>query len=187
MSDAETIRRFFPELKEIKDKNLSEKVVATWVRVCREAGIMNKLEEFPFYHVVPEESLIEHVKKVIKLVWAIVSALKEMQHVPKFDKDILLATCLLHDVDKLLMYRPMKDGKGWEPSPTSKKFPHGELGAMFCHEEGLPEVVVHLVATHALDSSLPPEPYEGVILHYADYLAADTALWQSGKPLLLKH
>jgi putative nucleotidyltransferase with HDIG domain len=187
MSNAETIRRLFPELEEIKNKKLTEKVIRTWVRVCREAGIGSKLETFPFYHEVPQESLVGHVKKVVKVIKAVVSSLEDLPDIPKLDKDVLLATGLLHDVDKLLLYRPKKGRKGWEPSPTAKKFPHGGLGAMYCREEGLPEVVVHLVATHALDSPLPPEPYEGVILHYADYLVADTALWQAGKPLLLRH
>jgi len=187
VTDDKIIRQLFPEISEIRDKILADRVVATWVRAWGRAEIRNPLIEFPFFHQAPSESLIGHVRKVTRFALALARSLSEDKNAPSCDQDILLAACLLHDVDKLLLYKPSEDGTGWEPSPISHKFAHGLLGAMLCNEEGLPEIVVHLVATHSLDSPLAPEPYEGVILHYADYFAADTTLWQTGLPLLLKH
>ena len=54
-----------------------------------------------------------------------------------------------------------------------------------CRDQGVPEDIVHLVATHTTQSCLAPEPFEGVVLHYADLFAADAALFAAGAPLLM--
>ena len=56
---------------------------------------------------------------------------------------------------------------------------------MLCREHGVPEEIVHLVATHTTQSYLVPEPFEGVVLHYADLFAADAALFVAGATLLM--
>ena len=60
-----------------------------------------------------------------------------------------------------------------------------EISAMLCREHGLPEQVVHLVLTHTATSLLAPEPLEGVVLHYADFFAADAALHEARADLLM--
>lgn len=186
MTDDKTIRQLFPELAKIKNKLLSDRVVATWVRVWCKAGIGDRINEIPFYYQTPQESLIEHVRKVTKFALALATSLPKNKSTPVFDPDILLAACLLHDVDKLLMYELTKQTSTWQPSSKSRKFLHGHLGAIFCHEAGLPEILVHIVASHSSRSPVSPEPFEGVILHYADFFAADTILWKAGKRLLLE-
>jgi hypothetical protein len=187
MIDSEVIQRVFPELNQFKDKNLADFVARTWPRACPEAGAQDGLNEFPFSPRTPNEPLINHERKVAQYGQTLAKCLAADERNPQPDPDILLAACLLRDVDKLFMYEQIPDRSGWQLSPMVRRFPHGMLRAMLCREEGLPEVIVHLVATHAGDSTLPPEPYEGIVFHYADFFAADTVLWQAGVSLLLAH
>lgn len=59
---------------------------------------------------------------------------------------------------------------------------HATLGGMLCCEHGLPKPVVHAVLTHAAASPLAPEPFEGLLLRYADFFAADTAFFDTDHP-----
>jgi putative nucleotidyltransferase with HDIG domain len=177
------IAAVLPEIAEIEDAGLRAGVVATWTAAWRESGLGPRLLEVPFAIGAPREPLIAH----IRTVYAAAEALAEIvarRGRPAVDRDLLRTVCLVHDVDKPLMVEPDDDG-GWRKSAAARRIGHGPLGAMLCREHGLPEPVVHLVITHTAVSLLEPEPFEGVLLHYADFFAADAALFDAGHPLLM--
>jgi hypothetical protein len=96
------------------------------------------------------------------------------------DPDILVSVLTLHDVDKPLMYTRAGGAIGY--SQLSRELPHGVVGAMLLKELGFPHPVVSAVATHAGYSPFHAETFEGYVLHYADYFAADHAMRVCGKP-----
>jgi putative nucleotidyltransferase with HDIG domain len=171
-----------PEIEGIEDAGLRSGVVATWTTVWETSGLGPRLVEVPFAIAAPGEPLIAHIRAVAAAAEALAD-LVERRGQPPVDRDLLRAACMLHDVDKPLMLQPA--GGGWRATAAARRIGHGTLGAMLCREHGLPEPVVHLVQTHTAASKIAPEPFEGVLLHYADFFAADTALFDAGSALLM--
>lgn len=95
------------------------------------------------------------------------------------DNNVLVPILMLHDVDKPLMYS--REGGVVVYSQLSRELPHGVVGAMLLKELGFPHSVVSAVATHAGYSPFHAETFEGYVLHYADYFAADHAMRTCGK------
>jgi putative nucleotidyltransferase with HDIG domain len=172
-----------PEIDCIGDGALRAGVVATWTTAWERSRLGPRILEVPFSIEAPNEALIGHVRAVAATAEAL-AEIVERRGRPTVDRDLLRTAALLHDVDKVLMLEPADNG-GWRKTDASRRIGHAVAGGMLCHEHGLPEPVVHLVLTHAASSPLPPEPFEGVILHYADFFAADTALFAAGASLLM--
>jgi putative nucleotidyltransferase with HDIG domain len=172
-----------PEIADIEDAGLRDGAVATWTTVWEQSGLGPRLLEVPFSIAAPGEPLVGHIRVVAAAAEALAEVVERRGH-PPVDRDLLRTACMLHDVDKPLMVEPL-DGGGWRKSAAARRIGHATLGAMLCREHGLPEPVVHLVLTHAVASPLAPEPFEGVLLHYADFFAADTAFFDAGHPRLM--
>lgn len=183
MSNEEPIVALFPEVQQLQDAALRKQVVATWLRAWRLSGLGERLLDVPFSLEAPTEPLVRHVRRVIQAA-TLLATQSVAEAGPAFDWDILRAACLLHDVDKVLMLEPAEQG-AWRKAAIAHRLPHGVLGAMICRDEGVPEDIVHLVVTHPLSSPLPPVSFEGVILHYADFFVADSAIFQAGAKLLM--
>jgi putative nucleotidyltransferase with HDIG domain len=182
MADRDVLA-LLPEIDGIADPALRAATIATWTTSWEQSGLGDRIRDVPFALGAPREPLLDH----IRLVAAAAEALAEVvvrRGRPALDRDLLRTAVMLHDVDKPLMVE-LDDTGGWRKSAAARRIGHGTLGAMLCREHGLPEAVVHLVATHHAASPLPPEPYEGVLLHYADFHAADTALFEAGAGLLM--
>jgi putative nucleotidyltransferase with HDIG domain len=172
-----------PEIDGIADDTLRAGVVATWAAAWDRSGLGPRILEIPFSIEAPDEPLIAHVRAV-SAVAEVLADIVERRGRPAFDRELLRTATLLHDVDKVLMLEP-DDHRGWRKTAAVRRIGHAVFGGMLCQEHGLPEPVVHLVLTHAVSSPLPPEPFEGVLLHYADFFAADTALFDVGAALLM--
>lgn len=182
MADRDVLE-LLPEIEGIADPALRAATIGTWTTSWEQSGLGDRIREVPFALAAPQEPLLAH----IRLVAGAAEALAEVvirRGTPPLDRDLLRTAVMLHDVDKPLMVEPDQAG-GWRKSAAARRIGHGTLGAMLCREHGLPEAVVHLVGTHHAASPLPPEPYEGVLLHYADFHAADTALFEAGAGLLM--
>ena len=180
---ATTPAGFFPGLTTLDDGLLRQQIVDTWATAWELSGLGDRIHDIPFTIAAPDESLLRHVNRVVEVAVALEAAAAE-NGFPQIEHDTLIGACLLHDVDKVCLLQPSVEG-GWEPSPTSRRYQHGVLGAMLCREHGVPDDIVHIVATHTTSSTLPPEPFEGVVLHYADLFAADAALFAAGAVMLM--
>lgn len=170
-------------LERIDDADLRAKVAETWEAAVEASPSRDDVGRVPFDLHAPAEPLLDHVSRVVDAAVALAPTAEAALGAP-LDHDVLVAACLLHDVDKVLVFEP-DGGGGYRLSPAGHRIGHGVLGAMLCREHGLPESVVHLVLTHTVTSALPPEPPEGIVLHYADLLAADAALHAAGAELFM--
>ena len=182
-SSAAGVERLRREFDRIADPDLRAKVVATWDAAVASSPCRDRLDRVPFDLRAPGEPLLDHVCRVVEAAVALAPIAEAALGTP-LDRDLLVAACLLHDVDKVLVVEPADD-RTFRLSAVGRRLGHGVSGAMLCREHGLPEDVVHLVLTHTVTSTLPAEPPEGIVLHYADLLAADAALRAAGADLFM--
>jgi putative nucleotidyltransferase with HDIG domain len=183
MSELATPITFLPGLSSLQSSELRRQVTDTWTGAWELSGLGDRIHDVPFTSTAPDEPLIVHVNRVVEVAGAL-EAYAAGAGFPAIDHDVLIGSCLLHDVDKVCLLQPAEGG-GWEPTRWSRRYQHGHLGAMLCRDHGVPEEIVHLVATHTTQSCVVPEPFEGVVLHYADLFVADAALYAAGAPLLM--
>lgn len=156
------IEEFFPELEEIGNKELKEKVVRLW-SLAIERGGWKDIKDIPFTLLIPTKiSLIEHTRRVTQMAISISRIRKTLNY------DYIIAGGLCHDVGKLLEYERVK-GK-------IKKSRYGELlrhpisGSILAWEVGLPLEVIHIIAAHSEEGEKVKRTPEAIIIHHCDFI-----------------
>jgi len=142
------------------------------IRVNGPGGWYENLSDMPFAPVA-DYPLERHVNEVTRAGLDLARRAATDWGTP-IDNDVLMPILILHDVDKPLMYVRESGTVGY--SQLSRELPHGVVGAMLLKELGFSHPVVSAVATHAGYSPFHAETFEGYVLHYADYFAADHAM-----------
>ncbi|WP_254862815.1 HD domain-containing protein [Halovivax gelatinilyticus] len=140
MADHETqVRDAYPELGEIGDVALRDRVVEAWV-LGLDRGGWRDIEDIPYAWNIHEVANVDHVRGVTKI--AIESATIQREfHGADPDLDVIVAACLLHDVGKCYEYPSFVDDDILdEPDPTyvSEEIPHSISGYALAHEVGCP-------------------------------------------------
>ncbi|UCB52297.1 MAG: HD domain-containing protein [Candidatus Zixiibacteriota bacterium] len=166
------IKQLFPELEQIKDEELRAKVASTWLEAIEkgEWGI-TELEKVPFTLLIPDckVNLVDHTRAVTQTALRVAGALLEFyKEKIKIDLDLLIAGAILHDVGKILEYAKQR-GKAVK-SRTGKLLRHPFSGSALAYKHGLPEEVVHMIATHAREGDGGYRSVEAMIVHYADFI-----------------
>jgi putative nucleotidyltransferase with HDIG domain len=162
-----------PEISKIDDATLREGCVNVWLDgIYRGGWSSEELIALPF---VIEElidcpvTLIEHVHSVtstaIMLQKQFELAYGEFLHA---DKDIVIAGALLHDVGKLLEYEKQCNSFGY--SSHAKMLRHPLTGAMIAWQCGLPDKIVHIIATHSFEGAQSAQTLESFIVRNADWI-----------------
>jgi hypothetical protein len=179
---AADIAQLFPNLMDIRDPALREKVAAVWNEAlsagCGGKGwTFDQLRAIPFTLLAGKIDLrfIEHLNSCCKQCIAIAGVLKEVfgDRIP-VNLDHLIAGSLLADVGKLLEFD--KDSRG-----QVVKGRYGELlrhpfsGVALCYKHGLPPEVMHIVATHSHEGDKTDRTIESWIFHHADFIDFDIA------------
>ncbi|MBW2056852.1 MAG: HD domain-containing protein [Deltaproteobacteria bacterium] len=166
----------FPAIREIQDSELREKVIKAWVRALREGSFKN-IEDIPFSVAIPEVDLVNHINWVMEAALSTASLVEKNMGI-SIDRDLLIASVVLHDLGKAFEYE--KRGDRYVKSDIGERFMHGFWGAFIALQEHLPNDLVHLIATHGKDSPEHPRLLEGIILHYADFAHADILRFRKG-------
>jgi hypothetical protein len=176
------IAQLFPNLADIRDPALRDKVAAVWNEAltagCGGKGwTFDQLRAIPFTLLAGKIDLrfIEHLNSCCKQCIAIAGVLKEVfgDRIP-VNLDHLIAGSLLADVGKLLEFD--KDSRG-----QVVKGRYGELlrhpfsGVALCYKHGLPPEVMHIVATHSHEGDKTDRTIESWIFHHADFIDFDIA------------
>lgn len=183
MEKAERIRELMPLIDNIKDKKLREGVVKIWVRVWGESKFKD-VADCPAFPGIEGCDAIQHTNCVTEVCVAMASIVRKIWGFPIND-DLLLAAGLLHDIDKIVAEIPLKDGSV-KPSPMGENLIHGSYGAYLVLSEGLPLPLAGLIATHTPEVHKTLKTDEGLILGYADMLAADIFHLRAGRGLTLQ-
>ena len=194
----EELREIFPEIEQIHDPVLKRGVEEIWQEIAAEMPWDN-LREMP-KNTKGEKgrSLVEHIRGVTQTALAICEVAKSVQGKP-YNRDLLLAACLLHDVSKALEYEPDPAGsigsngiRAGRQSELGRSVQHAAYATHKVFEKKLPLELAHLVLTHTHASGMRGKTWEAAALFYADFADTDAALhsvkdtlyiqrWQLGK------
>ena len=166
-----------PATAALRSPALREAVQRTWAAALERSPYPG-LAEAPQAPHMPGRSLVKHVNEVNRRAQdLLVVATKEFGMTP--DADVTLATAVLHDVDKLMIYR--YDGETFGYADGRRLSDHGAVGADLCLEHGVPLEIAEMVRHHsAFASEGLPGTIEGTIVHYADFVSNDFAAIVSG-------
>ena len=127
---------------------------------------------------MPARPLLLHVNEVNARALQLLDVAKR-DYGLEADHDVTLATAILHDVEKPILYR--WDGERFSYAPGRSLSDHGAVGADLCLAHGVPLEIAEMVRHHsAFASQGLPGSVEGTIVHYADFVSNDFAAIVSG-------
>lgn len=179
----EQIAELLPELAEITDAELRGKVAAVWNEAittgCGGKGwTFAELRAVKFTLLAGDIDLtfIDHLRSCAQQCLAIADVLHSVFGEDKIpiNRDYLLAGSLLADVGKPLEFD--KDAAG-----NVIKGHYGEMlrhpfsGVAMAYKHGVPEEVMHIIATHSHEGEKVQRTIESIIFHHADFVDFDIA------------
>jgi len=167
------VQKLWPELEWIANRDLREKVAATWVRAFELSPLQPAdLDHIPFTLLIPNcpATFMEHKRCVVHIARRAAESMVEfLGRGLKIDLDAVIAGAILADVGKLLEYEVV-DGKARQ-SQRGEFLRHPFTGAALAMECGVPEAVCHIVAAHAAEGDLVKRTTEAIIVHHADFMS----------------
>jgi putative nucleotidyltransferase with HDIG domain len=165
--DRKYIEELLPEISKIKNNELRDGVVRTWL-LAVEKGKWQRIDDIPFTLLTEtEQTLIKHTRTVTKMAIAIAETRDDL------DLDILIAGGLVHDVGKLLEY--MREGDSVIKSPRGRLVRHPVSGYGLALEAGLPLEVAHIVAAHSKEGEAVQRSKEAIVINHCDFIDFDIA------------
>jgi putative nucleotidyltransferase with HDIG domain len=168
----EELLRIMPQFKLIEDADMQEKTIKVWIEAMKKSGwTFDDLRQMPFTLLIENTSvsIIEHTRAVARCSMEIAEVFdKEYNEKIRVNRDYLLAGAMLHDVGKLFEYKRVK-GK-FVKSEEGKLLRHPISGAAFASQHGLPQEVVHIIASHSKEGDGARNTVEAVIVNHADFV-----------------
>ncbi len=166
------IVEMLPEIDEIKDADLRDKTVKTWVAAMEKSALtLDNLKTMPFTLLVEgvNVTFIEHVRTVCRMCMATWDVLQEAYgERNKVNRDILIAGAMLADAGKALEFAYV-DGK-YVKSEHAKYLRHPFSGVGLAWEQGIPDSVLHIIGTHSKEICGAKRSPEGIIFHHCDFV-----------------
>jgi putative nucleotidyltransferase with HDIG domain len=164
-----------PEFNAIGDECLRGQTLAVWDEALAIGGwTASDLAEMPFTLLAEgvQVSFSEHVSTVARLCLAMDEVLRQA-YGERFrgDRDVLLAGALLADVGKLIEFQ-RQDGR-YQFAGMYQYLRHPFTGVALAYKHGLPEAVMHVIATHSWEGDKFKRRPEAIIFHYADFTDFD--------------
>jgi putative nucleotidyltransferase with HDIG domain len=177
----EEVLSLFPEINEIQDDSLRDKVVSVWEEALEAGGWTTKdLEVMPFTLLVKgvNINMVEHVRSVTAICVRAAEALEEIYGSKLvLNRDYLIAGANLHDIGKLVEYA--RGGEGFVKSTMGTYLRHPFSGVGIGYKAGLPEEILHMIAVHSKEGDPFPRSPEAVIINHADFMCFDSIRAQS--------
>lgn len=169
----DAVRRLWPELEWIQNRDLRQKVARTWERAFALSPLTPEdLDRIPFTLLVPNcpTTFMEHKRCVVHIARKSAEAMREfMGNALKIDMDTVIAGAILADVGKLLEYENV-NGKTLQ-SQRGEYLRHPFTGVALAMECDVPDTVCHIIAAHAAEGDLVRRSTEAIIVHHADFMA----------------
>lgn len=169
----EKIFELFPEITEIQDSVLQDKVAACWQEaIAYRNWSIDELKKIPFTLLAENVKIgfIEHVRTCCRMALACNDVLDEAygERKTKINRDYLIAGSLLADVGKLFEY-DKKDGVIYK-SDYGKKLRHPFSGVGLAFKHGLPQEVMHVIAVHSKEGEGEKRSPEAIVFHHVDFI-----------------
>ncbi len=171
-----------PELSMIENHDLRGRVVAVWEEAMETGGwAIGDLDQIPYTLLVEDVdiSFARHVRTVCRLCLAMESVLRE-DYGDRYGirRDVLVAGALLADVGKLIEFRRDNGEYAW--ADTYQYLRHPFTGVALCYKHGIPEEVMHVVATHSWEGDKFKRRPESIIFNHADFTDFDLTKFGQG-------
>lgn len=170
----------FPEVNEIRDEDLREKVVDAWVTTLV-ASDFESLYDVPWFpqsaDVIGEQSQVEHIRDVITASIAVTDLLIERRGMD-IDRDVVVAAAITHDIDKLLEMSEESFGD------LGDWMPHPHMAAYVLEDHAIPYHVQHIALSHSPFSGVDPRTFEAKLIQLIDLLVAHGVFWNEDGKLL---
>jgi putative nucleotidyltransferase with HDIG domain len=176
------IAQLFPNLMDIKDGALRDRVAAVWNEAlssgCGGKGwTFDEIRAIPFTLLAGKIDMrfVEHLNSCCKQCIVITRVLNEVfgGRVP-VNLDYLIAGSLLADVGKMLEFDKNASG-GVVKGHFGDMLRHPFSGVALCYKHGIPPEVMHIVATHSHEGDKVERTIESWIFHHADFIDFDIA------------
>jgi len=173
------IGSLFPEINEIKDVELKNKVVKSLEKAIKQGG-WNKqdLHKIPFTLLIPDLvnedltvkiSIIDHIRVVTQMCLATYEKYEMLGLGENLNRDELIAGGLLHDVGKFIEYERDENGRIFQTA-EGKYLRHPAMGLELVHEFDLPIIVRQAIVFHSKEGDKIPRLKEVEIIHRCDFL-----------------
>ncbi|MFC6732781.1 HD domain-containing protein [Haladaptatus sp. GCM10025707] len=177
------VREAFPEVAEILDEDLRQKVVEAWSRGLERGG-WRDIDDLPYAWNIHEVSNVDHTRGVVKIAVASAEIQRDF-HDADPDFDVIRAACLLHDVGKCYEYVAHVDDDLTDPDPTyvTEEIPHSMSGYALAHEVGVP-LEVQRAIPHFI-GEIPKRTMEAELVKSANS-ASSNAITQAEMGISLK-
>lgn len=123
-------------------------------------------------------SSIEHLRDVVQACHMLYPMAKKYcsRHHVAFDYDSVICGALLHDVGKYVEVSADKDGNP-HYSPQAKLMRHPLAGAIMAAEQGFPNKIVHIIATHSFEGEQSYQTAESQFVRKIDDLVFQTSVY----------
>ena len=166
-----------PEIGEIEDTRLREKVAACWREAMTYRNwTVEELRSIPFTLLAENVNIyfIEHVRTCAKMAVAVDKVLEEAYGIRKtpVNRDVLIAGSLLADVGKLIEFDKKPDGTVFK-SDFGKNLRHPFSGVGIAFKHDLPPEVMHIIAVHSKEGAGEKRSPEAIIFHHVDFIDFD--------------
>jgi hypothetical protein len=176
-----TLSELIPEIDQIEDPTLREQVTSVWEDALEQGGWnLDDLATMPYTLLVEDVTISfpEHVSVVARLCLAMEAVLRDA-YADRYEisRDTLIAGALLADVGKLLEFTKVGEKYAW--SSMYRYLRHPFTGVGLCFKHGLPEAVMHIVATHSWEGDKFTRLPESIIFHHADFTDFDLTKYES--------
>lgn len=173
---SELVAKLLPEVNDIKDTSLRDKVIACWAEAIEYRGwTEDLLRNIPFTLLAKNVKItfIDHVRAVCRMCTACDDVLNEIHGDQKtpVNRDFLIAGPLLADVGKLMEFE-IADGKPLK-SDYGKHIRHPFSGVGLAFKHDIPSEVMHVIATHSKEGAGEKRLAESIIFHHCDFIDFD--------------
>lgn len=180
------IAQLFPDLMQIQDAALRDKVAMVWNEAittgCGGKGwTFDELRAVKFTLLAGdiEMTFIDHLNSCCRQCIAIAKVLRESfkaggRELVPINLDYLIAGSLLADCGKPLEYDKDALGKVVQGN-FGALVRHPFSGVAMCYKHGIPAEVMHIVATHSHEGDKVQRSIESIIFHHADFVDFDIA------------
>ena len=173
----EKVLSLLPEINEIKDEALREKVIACWSEAMSyRKWTVDELHSIPFTLLAENVQIyfIEHVRTCTRMAIAVDKVLDEAYGKRKtpINRDVLIAGSLLADVGKLIEFDKNPDGTVYK-SDYGKNLRHPFSGVGLAFKHDLPPEVMHVIAVHSKEGAGEKRSSEAIIFHHVDFIDFD--------------
>src|SRR5688572_6209438 len=175
------IAQLFPDLMQISDSSLRDKVAAVWNEAittgCGGKGwTFDELRAVKFTLLAGdiEMTFIDHLNSCCRQCIAIAKVLRESfkangKELVPINMDHLIAGSLLADCGKPLEYDKDASGKVIQGN-FGALLRHPFSGVAMCYKHGIPAEVMHIVATHSHEGDKVQRSIESIIFHHANFV-----------------